>query len=180
MRKVVAGLAVSLDGVVEAPHEWMLFNDEMAEVIAAGVAQADAIVLGRRTYLDFAAMWPALDSAMADFMNNTPKYVFSGTLKTADWANSTLIPGDLAEEITKLKGLPGKNIQIPGSPRLVRALLRDGLLDELSMMISPVVIGSGIRLFDEMTDQVKLELLESKTLSTGVLSATYRPLNLRG
>jgi len=177
MRKVVAGLAISLDGVIEAPHKWMKFSDEMAEVIAAGVAQADTILLGRRTYVDFAAMWPTLDSGMADFMNNTPKYVFSSTLESADWANSTLCSGDLAKEVARLKELPGKNIQIPGSPRVVMSLLRDGLLDELSMMISPIALGSGARLFDEVGEvgeEMKLDLVESATLSNGVLSVTYQ------
>jgi len=90
-------------------------------------------------------------------------------------ANSRLITGDLAEELTKLKQRPGKNIQIPGSPTLVRSLLRDGLLDELALLICPVVVGSGLRLFDGMTRQVELELVESRTFSTGALSATYQP-----
>jgi dihydrofolate reductase len=175
MRKVVAGLAISLDGVVETPHKWMNFTSEMAEEIAEGVAQADAILLGRRTYLDFAAMWPTLDSGMAGFMNNTPKYVFSSTMESAGWANSTLFPGDLAKEVARLKELPGKNIQIPGSPRVVRSLLRDGLLDELSMMISPIVLGSGARLFDDIGEELKLDLVESRALANGVISVTYRP-----
>jgi dihydrofolate reductase len=179
MRKIVAGLAMTLDGVVEAPSQrnWMRYNDEMGEVIGAGIAQADAILLGRRTYLEFAALWPSLgsDVPMADFMNNTPKYIVSSTLRTLDWANSTLLTGDLAEEVAKLKAQPGKNIQIPGSPRLVRSLLRGGLLDELALMIHPVVLGSGMRLFDEISGQIGLTLADSKTLSTGVLFATYQP-----
>lgn len=179
MRKVVAGLAISLDGVVESPSNWMLFNDEMAEVIGAGLAQSDAILLGRRTYLEFAKLWPNLDSDVptADFMNNTPKHIVSSTLDTLEWANSRLVTGDLAEEVAKLKEQPGKNIQIPGSPRLVRSLLRDGLLDELSLMVHPIVVGSGMRLFDEMTDQVGLKLVKSTTLSAGVLSVTYQPVS---
>jgi dihydrofolate reductase len=182
MRKIVAGLAISLDGVVESPSQsgWMLFNDEMWEVIGAGIAQSDAILLGRRTYLEFAALWPTLgsDVPMADYMNHTPKYIVSSTLHPQDtlaWANSRLITGDLTDALAKLKGQPGKNIQIPGSPRLVRSLLRDGLLDELALMVHPIVLGSGMRLFDEMTHQVRLKLVESRTLSTGVLSVMYQP-----
>ena len=182
MRKIVAGLAISLDGVVESPSEsgWMRFDDEMWEVISAGIAQSDAILLGRRTYLSFAALWPhqGSDVPMADFMNQTPKYVLSSTLDAQDtlaWANSRLVTGDLAEVVAKLKQQPGKNIQVPGSPTLVRSLLRDGLLDELSLMVHPVVIGSGMRLFAEMTDQVRLKLVESRALGTGVLSVTYQP-----
>jgi dihydrofolate reductase len=179
MRKVVAGLAISLDGVVEAPsgRGWMLYNDEMGEMIGAGIAQADAILLGRRTYLEFAGLWPTLgsDVPMADFMNNTPKYIVSSTLHSLEWANSILVTGDLAEQVRKLKAQPGKNIQIPGSPRLVRSLLRDGLLDELALMVHPIVLGSGMRLFDEVTEQIGLRLLDSRTLSTGVVSVTYQP-----
>ncbi|MGO8883830.1 MAG: dihydrofolate reductase family protein [Streptosporangiaceae bacterium] len=177
MRKIVAGLAISLDGVVEAPSQgnWMRFNDEMAEIIAAGIAEADAILLGRRTYLEFAEMWPSLgsDVPMADFMNNTPKYVVSRTLRTLGWAHSTLLAGDLAEEVRSLKEQPGRSIQMPGSPTLVRSLLRCGLLDELALMIHPVVLGSGMRLFDETTGRIGLELMDARTLSTGVVSLTY-------
>ncbi len=180
MRKIVAGLAITLDGVVESPSShWLLFNGEMNEVIGAGVAQSDAILLGRNTYLQFAELWPKLGShvPMADFMNNTPKYIVSSSLTTLDWANSSLVTGDLAEEVAQLKERPGKNIQIPGSPRLVRSLLRDGLLDELSLMVHPIVLGAGMRLFDEVTNRIGLKLIESRTLSTGVLCVTYQPLN---
>jgi dihydrofolate reductase len=105
VRKIVAGLAVTLDGVVDSPSgNWMMFNDEMREIIDAGVAEADAILLGRRTYLEFAAMWPRLggDVPMADFMNGTPKYVASSTLRSLEWAGSTLLTGDLATELTEL------------------------------------------------------------------------------
>lgn len=176
MRKIVAGLAVTLDGVVDSPSgNWMMFNDEMQEIIDAGVAEADAILLGRRTYLEFAAMWPRLggDVPMADFMNGTPKYVASSTLRSLEWAGSTLLTGDLATELTELKRRPGKNIQIPGSPRLVRSLLAGGLLDELSLMIHPVVLGTGARLFDGQADRMDLKLQDSRTLGTGVISATY-------
>jgi dihydrofolate reductase len=176
VRKIVAGLAVTLDGVVDSPSgNWMMFNDEMQEIIDAGVAEADAILLGRRTYLEFAAMWPRLggDVPMADFMNGTPKYVASSTLRSLEWAGSTLLTGDLATELTELKRHPGKNIQIPGSPRLVRSLLAGGLLDELSLMIHPVVLGTGARLFDGQTDRMDLKLQDSRTLGTGVISATY-------
>jgi dihydrofolate reductase len=182
MRKIVAGLAISLDGVVEAPSQsgWMLFDDEMSEVIGVGIAQSDAILLGRRTYLEFADLWPNLgsDVPMADYMNNTQKYIVSRTLDSLAWANSSLVTGDLTEELAKLKQQPGKNIQIPGSPTLVRSLLRDGLLDELSLMIHPIVLGSGMRLFDEMTDRVRLKLVDSRALNTGVVSVTYQPVLL--
>src|SRR6266849_554032 len=108
----------------------MLMNDEMGEVIGAGLAQSDAILLGRRTYLEFAELWPNQrgDVLMADFMNNTPKHIVSSTLDRLEWANSSLVTGDLKEEVTRLKRRPGKNVLIPGSPRLVGSLLRAGLL----------------------------------------------------
>jgi dihydrofolate reductase len=175
MRKIVAGLAMSLDGVVGSPSTWMLFDDEMNAVISEGLERCDAILLGRVTYLRFASLWPGLgsDVPLADFMNNTPKYIVSSTLDRLDWANSTLLTGDLAGELARLREQPGKNIQIPGSPTLVRSLLRDGLLDELSLMIQPIVVGSGMRLFDELTYPVSLRLAESKALGTGVLAVTY-------
>jgi dihydrofolate reductase len=115
------------------------------------------------------------DVPMTDFMNNTPKYVVSSTLHALEWANSILLTGDLAEEVAKLKAQPGRSIQIPGSPRLVWSLLRDGLLDELALMVHPIVLGSGMRLFEEMTGRISLNLVDSRTLSTGVVSVTYQP-----
>jgi dihydrofolate reductase len=180
MRKIVAGLLMSLDGVVEAPGEWgfsRYFNDEMREGISTGIAQADAVLLGRRTYLEFAELWPkqGSDVLMADFLNHSPKYVVSSTLKTLDWAKSTLITGDLTEALNKLKRQPGKDILVPGSPTLVRALVRAGLLDVLNLNVCPVVVGSGMRLFDGVTDQIHLTLVRSATLSNGVVGVTYAP-----
>ena len=181
MRKVVAGLLISLNGVVESPDIWgwsQYMNDEMSEGIVAGTALADAVLLGRRTYLQFANLWPyqGSDVPMSDFLNNSPKYVVSSTLEAPEWQPATLIKGNLAGEITKLKQQSGKDILIPGSPTLVRSLLREGLLDELSLNICPVVVGPGMRLFDEITNQVNLKLMDSKILSNGVLGVTYRPM----
>jgi dihydrofolate reductase len=181
MRKIVAGLLMSLDGVVESPNVWgwgKYMNDEMSQGIVAGIAQADAVLLGRRTYLEFANLWPSQGSEvpMADFLNNSPKYVVSASLGTPlAWANSSLITGDLVEELLKLKQQPGKNILIPGSPTLVRSLLGGGMLDELSLNVCPVVVGQGMRLFDGISHQVSLKLVNSTTLSTGVLGLTYQP-----
>ena len=185
MRKIVAGLLMSLDGVVESPSEWgwsQYMNDEMTQGIVAGIAEADAVLLGRRTYVEFADLWPnqGSDVPMADFLNDSHKYVVSASLgPPLAWANSSLITGDLAEELTKLKQQPGKNILIPGSPTLVRSLLRDGLLDELSLNVCPVVLGSGMRLFDGVARRVSLKLVHSSTLSTGVLGVTYQPVRAR-
>lgn len=176
MRKIAAGLFMSLDGVVAGPSEWgyPYFDDEVLGAISAGVTQADAILLGRHTYLEFAELWPDRKGPMAEFLNNTPKHIVSSTLETLEWGPASLVTGDVAEKIAELKRQPGKNIQIPGSPTLVQATLRYGLLDELTLMIAPIVVASGVCLFDEMTNSVGLELADSRALGSGVLSVTYR------
>jgi dihydrofolate reductase len=180
MRKIVAGLFMSLDGVVEAPETWHFpyFNDEMGASVGAQQAESDAILLGRQTYQEFAGFWPNADEAeveMADFMNDTPKYVVSTTLESAgEWQNSTLVKGDIVQEITNLKEQPGRNIAIIGSGTLVRSLLRAGLIDELRLLVHPIVVGSGKRLFDD-ADTVPLKLLDAQTFSTGVLALAYGP-----
>ena len=181
MKKVTAGLFVSLDGVTESPEKWQLpyFNDEMGEAVGAAMAAADAMLLGRVTYQEFASYWPGVsseDQPFADYMNNSPKYGASRTLEgPLEWNNSTLIKGNLVEEISRLKRQPGKNIGITGSVTLVQSLLEQDLLDELGLMIHPVVVGSGKRLFEEGGDPKKLKLVESKTFSTGVVYLTYQP-----
>jgi dihydrofolate reductase len=117
---------------------------------------------------------------MADFMNSTPKLVASTTLDTVDWQNSTLIKGDVAEELAAVKEQPGKNISITGSPTLVRSLLRDNVLDELNLLVHPIVVGRGKRLFEDGFDQIPLNLVKSTTFSTGVLSLTYAPAGAQG
>ena len=182
MRKVVASEFVSLDGVVESPDKWHFpyFNDEMAEAIGAAMAASDAMLMGRVTYEEFAAFWPSQssedDQETTDYMNNTLKFVVSKSLEEPlEWNNSALIKGDVAEEITRLKQQPGKDISITGSPTLVRSLLEEDLLDELRLMVHPIVVGSGKRLFEDRSDQKALELVDSKTFNTGVLYLTYRP-----
>ncbi len=176
----VAGLFMSLDGVVDsrAASADMYATQEMAEVMATGLAQADAVLLGPQTYRLFAQIWQrqGSDVSMANFLNHAPKYVASHTLQALEWQPATLIKGDLAEALTQLKQQPGKNILVPGSPRLVRSLLRLGLLDELSLSICPVVVGPGLRLFDEITQQVNLKFVDSRTYSNGVVGVTYRPV----
>ena len=181
MRKVVALELVSLDGVMESPERWsfQFQNDEMAEANASGMAAADAMLFGRLTNQEFAAFWPYQNSAeqpFTDYLNNTPKYVVSTTLEEPlEWNNSTLIKDDVAEEVAGLKQQPGKDIGIVGSGTLVRSLLREGLLDELGLMVHPIVLGRGKRLFEDGIDEMVLELVDSKTFSTGVLYLTYRP-----
>jgi dihydrofolate reductase len=181
MRKVTAGLFVSLDGVVESPERWQLpyFNDEMMEAIGAVMAATDAMLLGRVTYQEFASYWPGVsaeDQPFADHMNNTPKFVVSTTLEEPlEWQNSTLIKDNVAGEIARLRQQPGKNIGITGSATLVRYLLREDLLDELGLIIHPVVVGAGRRLFEDGGDQKGLKLVEMKTFGSGVVYLTYQP-----
>ena len=181
MRKVVAVELVSLDGVMEKPEEWAFSysDDEMNEANAAGMARSDALLFGRVTYEQMAAFWPhqPAGTPMVDYINGVRKVVVSGTLEEPfAWNNSTLIKGNVAEEIAGLKQQPGKDITILGSGALVRSLLRDWLLDELRLMVHPLVMGSGKRLFENGGDRKVLELVDSKTFSTGVLYLIYRPV----
>jgi dihydrofolate reductase len=176
MRKIVSGLFISLDGVVQTPDQWHFpyFNDEMGAAVGSLMASGDAMLLGRRTYEEFAAYWPTSTDDFADHMNNTPKYVVSNTLTSAQWQNSTLISGDVNNELAQLKDQPGGNLNITGSGTLVRSLLRQRLLDELHLLLHPIVVGNGTRLFDD-GPQVPLHLTNSQTFSTGVLHLTYQP-----
>ena len=182
MRKVAAWLFISLDGVTESPDKWQydVFDDAMITDITSQSAAEDAILLGRVTYQDFAPFWPtSTDEPFASHINNTPKYVVSTTLDKVEWGKwdkPTLIKGNLAKEITKLKQLAGKNIGVSGSPTLVRSLLKDNLLDELKLMVHPVIVGSGKRLFKDADDLRRLKLVDSKTTSTGVAILTYQPM----
>ena len=181
MRRVVASEFVSLDGVMESPEKWHFpyFDEEMGQEIGAAMGQTDAMLMGRVNYEEWADFWPQQDpeeNPAAVHMNGVRKYVVSTTLKEPlGWNNSTLIGGNVAEEIDKLKRQPGKDIAISGSGTLVRSLLQKNLLDELRLMVRPVVVGSGRRLFEEGGDRKELELVDSKTFSTGVVYLTYRP-----
>jgi dihydrofolate reductase len=181
MRKVVASEFVSLDGVVESPEKWHFpyFNDQMGEAIGAAMASSDAMLMGRVLYEEWAAFWPNQDpdeNPVAARMNGVRKYVVSTTLEEPlEWQNSTLIGDNVAEEISRLKEQPGKDISISGSPTLVRSLLEEDLLDELRLMVHPIVVGSGKRLFEDGGDQKALQLVDSKIFSTGVLYLSYQP-----
>ena len=178
MRKIVAGLHMSFDGVIEAPERWTgpYMNPEYGQAIGAQFANMDAMLLGRHTYETFAATFAGGNEGMAAQLNNLRKYVVSTTLKSADWVNSTLIQGDVESQIERLKQAPGKNIGISGSPTLVRWLLRKGLLDELNVMVPPVVVGHGKRLFEaDGGGELRLKLIDSRALSNGVLNLVYGP-----
>ncbi len=180
MRRVIVSEFVSLDGVMEDPGWTFQFSgEEQDKVKFDELSASDALLLGRVTYEGFAAAWPQIEEQTGEYgawMNGYPKYVVSTTLEEPlEWNNSTLIKGNLTEGITELKRQPGKDIGISGSGILVRSLLQEDLLDELRLMVHPVVVGSGKRLFEDGGDRKALELVDSKTFGTGVLYLTYRP-----
>jgi dihydrofolate reductase len=177
MRQINSWLFVTLDGVIEAPEKWVIADNDMFQAVEADYATSDALLLGRRTYETFAASWPQRGSEVpnADWMNNTRKYVASTTLESPEWNNSTVLQGDVAEAIARLKKEDGKKIMVNGSGALVRTLMRDHLLDQLRLFVHPVVVGSGIRLFDRDSDPAELELVDSHVYDNGVISLIYKP-----
>jgi dihydrofolate reductase len=184
MKKVVAGLFMSLDGVVESPDKWQFdsFDEDMGAEVDALIAETDTVLLGRTTYEEWASYWPATteDLDFASYINDAPKYVVSTPLEEPlEWRNSTLIKGDVAEAIGELKSQPGKDIAVQGSPTLVRSLLQNDLLDKLKLMIHPVVVGGGKRLFEDGRAPKRLRLTDTKTTRTGVVILTYEPKDPR-
>ena len=179
MRKVTAGLFSSIDGVVEAPNEWQpAFDEEMGAVLSRMLAEQDAVLLGRVTFTEWAGYWPSsTDEPFASYINSTQKYVASSTLDSVDqWSNSTLIKGPVADFLAELRQQDGGTIGTAGSPSLVRSLIEQGLLDELTLMISPVVAGGGRRrLFAGDAALTRFELAHAQPTSSGALIATYRP-----
>ncbi len=185
MRKLSVGLFISLDGVVQAPggeagfeHAgWTMpyWNDEIGQFIGESAMNSDALLLGRVTYQGFAAAFAGQSGPDADMMNNQRKYVVSNTIQSADWVNTTLIRGDAAAEVAKLKQQPGRDIVISGSITLAQSLMRADLIDEYSLLVYPIVLGSGQRLFAEGTPKIPLKLIESRPTSTGVVILRYAP-----
>ena len=179
MRKVTAGLFSSIDGVVEAPDQWQpAFDEEMGAALSRMLDEQDAVLLGRVTFTEWAGYWPtSTDEPFASWINSTPKYVASTTLDSVDeWANSSLIKGSVADFVADLKQQDGGTIGTAGSPTLVRNLIDAGLLDELTLMISPVVAGGGrARLFADDAALRAFELVEAQPTSSGAVIATYRP-----
>lgn len=178
MRKIIASVIITLDSVVEAPHLWSLpVSDDSVETFALEQLSAcDALLLGRETYEGFAQAWPNItdDRGFADRMNRYPKYVVSSTLTDPGW-NAEVVTGDLTTEITKLKDQPGKDILIFGSGTLVTSLIEHGLLDELRLMVNPVVAGTGRRLFPGEGPLTRWALDGTRTFDSGVVLLAYRP-----
>lgn len=174
MRVVVAEF-LSLDGVMEAPEKWSFpyWNDEIAKFKSDELFASDAHLLGRVTYETFAAAWPSRTGEFADRFNALPKYVVSTTLENPDWAGTHVIKANVAEEISRLKRQPGRDIVVAGSCTLVQTLVQHGLVDEFHLLVYPLVLGSGKRLFAEGS-QASLKFVETKPFSSGVVLLTYR------
>lgn len=177
MRKIVAGMFVALDGVIESPDTWTgpYFSPQVGQAVGSLIAAQDTMLLGRVTYQGFAEAFGGQSGGMADTMNNMRKVVVSTTLSSAHWQNSSLISGNVSEEVARLKQQPGANIGISGSATLVAWLLRHGLLDELHLLLFPVVVGKGKRLFAAGEGQIPLRLAGSEAFGNGVLHLTYQP-----
>jgi dihydrofolate reductase len=177
MSKVIAAEYLTLDGVMENPA-WTApyFNDEVGEFQHELMMSSDALLLGRLTYEAFAGAWPNMpDAPGADRMNSIPKFVASRTLTAATW-NAQIMPGEAAAEVMCLKQEPGHNMLIYGSGQLVESLRQHNLIDEYRLMVFPLVLGKGKRLFSEGNDTSSLKLVATHTTSTGVLMLTYRPV----
>jgi dihydrofolate reductase len=184
MGKIVITENVSLDGVVEDPTGveglsvggWFFETDRGVDgekFTLEKTLAAEALLFGRRTYELFAGIWPSRRGELADKMNSVPKYVVSSTLEDPDWNNSTVLPGDVVDEVSKLKQeLDGEIIAL-GSPRLARTLIEHDLVDELRLMIYPVVLGAGARLFGDTSDKKPVQLVDTQTVGDGIAILTY-------
>lgn len=175
-RKLNAWLYMTVDGVVEAPEKWVMPDATMFDEQTAEYAASDALLLGRRTYEVFASAWPQRGSDVpnADWMNSTAKFVASRTLRAPEWQNTTVLTGDVADAVAKLKEEPGSNITLNGSSSLLRSLLAAGLVDELRLLVHPIVLGAGDRLFDASGQRLDMTLADSHAYDNGVVSLTYR------
>jgi dihydrofolate reductase len=177
MRKIIESTLVSLDGVIEDPHVWATpYFDKEAEMHALELlSSADAMMMGRRTYQFFAAAFPHQTGEYGETVNRISKYVFSSTLKKADWSNSSVLDGDVPTEAAKRKAQAGKDLVIYGHGLLGQTLLKHHLLDELKLWIHPCFVGRGMLLFRE-GEKSNLKLIAQKTLATGVIVASYQPM----
>ena len=183
MRKITAGLFIALDGVVEAPDQWHFpyFNDEMGAAVTATLGAADTVLFGRKTYDSFAGAWPEREAAgeedagFAKTLGDARKIVVSNQTLEFTWRNSEQLEGDLVEAVTALKNEPGGNIGMSGSISVVRQLLAAGLLDELHLLVHPIAVRKGMRLFDEGEAPIPLRLISSETFETGVMNLVYAP-----
>jgi dihydrofolate reductase len=184
MRKLISFMVVTLDGFYEGPNQefdWPNVDEEFNEFAISQLNDIDTLLFGRVTYEGMASYWPTPaaiegDPLTADRMNNVRKIVYSSTLDTADWQNTTLVKGDAAESVAELKQQPGKALALFGSPHLTVSLLERGLVDELRVMVNPILLGGGTSLFTGLKDRVRLELLTTTTFRSGNVLLCYRPV----
>ena len=181
MGRIVASFFISLDGVVESPDKWHFpyFNDEMGAGIGKAMETTTAFLMGRKLYNEWAAYWPgqgesAEPDPFGDFINNVPKYVVSNSIEQASWHNTTVVSGDVAARLAQIKERSEGDIGMCGSATVVRWLLAHGLLDELNLMVHPIVVGHGQRLFEDGATH-PLELVRHDVFKTGVLHLSYVP-----
>ncbi|QSQ21837.1 dihydrofolate reductase family protein [Pyxidicoccus parkwayensis] len=180
MRKLVLKMHMSLDGFVGGPKgevEWVFHarDDKATAWVVDGLWNAGAHLMGRRTYGDMAAHWPKSTAPYAAPMNQIPKVVFSKTLKQATWTDSRIASGDLVEEVTRLKQEPGKDLLAHGGAGFAQSLVKHGLVDEYQLLIHPVALGSGLRLFPEREQPLKLRLVSATRFDSGAVAHVYRP-----
>lgn len=178
MRKIISGMFITLDGVIEAPQKWNppYHDDEMNQAVMPLLAGADLHLYGRRSYELCRAVFTGTSAPPhAAMMTSTPKAVVSATLTSPDWGPTTVISTDIAAQLRKLKQEPGGYIAVAASGSLVRFLLQEGLVDELRLLVHPVVAGTGKRLFEAGTGQIPLKLLQSRQHGNGVISLCYAP-----
>jgi dihydrofolate reductase len=178
MRKVIVSNLMSLDGFFEGPNhelDWFVVDEEFFEYARDMLRGVDTILFGRKTYQHMADYWPSAPAEeIADQMNNLPKIVFSRTLESAEWQNSTLVKNDAVAEISKLKQLPGKDMVILGSASLASFLLQRGLIDEYRVILNPVLLGSGSPLFQDVNQRLRLKLSRTKLFGSGVVVLYYQ------
>jgi len=179
MRKIINSTYISLDGVIEEPHLWPSTgsSEGRGDAIQTELLLAcDALIMGRRTYEGFAPVWPTRSGDPAsDHINAMPKYVVSSTLRDPEWNNTTVLSGDLADEVSKVRESTSGDVYVHGSAQLAQALLEQDLVDELHLMVFPVVLGTGRRFFGETTAKKPLQLVDSKVVGAGVAILVYRP-----
>ena len=180
MGKLISNFFISLDGVVESPDKWHFpyFDDAMGEIVGAGMETSGAMLMGRTLYDEWSSYWPSQgpDVPFSEFINSIPKYVLSTTLTDAEWQNTTVLSGDVAARVQEAKDKTDGDIAMSGSATTVRWLLANGLLDELALLVHPIAVGSGQRLFEDPTTY-PLELISSRPLDTGVLFLRYAPVS---
>lgn len=181
MRKIIVSNYVSLDGFFAGPNgeiDWFVWDEETAEYMKGLMSSIDTILFGRVTYELMANYWPTAeppveDPTIIDFMNSTPKIVFSKTLEKVEWKNSRLVKEDVAEEVSKMKQLPGKDMVIFGSGSIVSAFAQSGSTDDYRLFVNPVVLGNGKPLFKGLKERLKLKLSSTKTFKCGVILLHY-------